>query len=46
MFFKNATIYKTYATEIAAIRFVAKNFPDREDISVELHGNIYMVVGR
>lgn len=44
MFFKEATVWKAYSTEAAALRWIAKNMPNREDIRVEFCGSLYMVV--
>lgn len=46
MFFKEATIFKTYATEKAATAYVARNFTNTAGITVEFSGGVWMVIAR
>lgn len=41
----NAVIIKGYATESAAQKFVAKYFANRNDITIEFAGGVWLVVG-
>lgn len=39
-----ATVYKGYATETAARKYLAKHFSNRTDVVVEFAGGVWLVV--
>jgi hypothetical protein len=44
MFFKTATIYKSYSNRKAAETYVARNFANNSKISIQSVGDKFMVV--